>query len=68
MAQNHGVVKDTLTGLFCTSYNPTLSLCQWGNSDDAVLFETLQIAIDTANDMNSQVSAERFIGQNPPIR
>ncbi len=62
-----GVVKDTLTGLYCTSYNPVLENCTWGNAADAVLFETLPLAENAANDMNGQGGQQdRYIGQNPP--
>lgn len=68
MPNNHGVIKDTLTGLFCTSYNVEVAQCQWGNSDSAVEFATLQNAVDAANDMNEQLQTDRFIGQNPKPR
>lgn len=64
MPNNTGVVLDTLTGLECSSYNPQLSLCQWGGSP--VIFPTLANAQSAADDMNSQASTDRFIGQNPP--
>lgn len=69
MPSNHGVVKDTVTGLYCTSYSTTLSSCLWGNSNDAVQFSTLADAQNAANDMNGQAGTQdRFIGQNPPPR
>lgn len=62
-----GVVKDTTTGLYCTSYSTDVSLCQWGN-DDLVLFPNIPAAESAAADMNTQLSLEtpRFIGTNPP--
>jgi len=66
MPNQTGIIKDTLTGLFCTSYNFDVALCQWGNTNDAVEFPTLQNAQDAAADMNTQLQTDRFIGQNPP--
>ncbi len=64
---NKGVVKDTLTGLYCTDYNTYLENCSWGNSQDAVQFDTLELAQNAANDMNGQSgNQDRYIGQNPP--
>lgn len=69
MPQDKGVIKDTVTGLFCTSYNVVLENCQWGNSGDAVEFPTLENAQAAAEDMNGQASQQdRFIGQNPKPR
>lgn len=69
MPQNKGVVLDNVTGLYCTSYSTTVSLCQWGNSEDAVLFDTLELAQGAATDMNNQLQTDsRFVGVNPPPR
>jgi len=66
MPDNTGVVLDTLTGLECSSYNATLSLCQWGGNP--VVFPTLGNATAAADDMNNQIGVDRFIGQNPKPR
>ncbi len=68
MGQQVGVIKDTTTGLYCTSYSTTLGLCTWGNSNDAVEFPTVADAQTAATDMNTQYGSDRFIGQNPPPR
>ncbi len=67
MGQQKGVVQDTLTGLYCTDYSTTLSLCGWGNGADAVLFSDVATAQAVAADMNAQATTDaRFIGTNPP--
>jgi len=66
---NFWFIKDTLTGLYCTSYSTTLGLCAWGNINNAVQFSDIVCAQAVAADMNAQGGYEaRFIGQNPPIR
>lgn len=65
----NGIIKDTLTGLFCTSYSTQLENCDWGNENNAVKFATLELAQSTAEDMNGQSGQQdRFIGQNPRPR
>lgn len=69
MSQCNFVIKDQVTGLFLTTYSTDVNQCQWGSQGQFVCFDTQQQATDTANDMNSQLSAEgRFIGINPPPR
>lgn len=69
MPQTYGVVKDTLTGLYCSLYSTQLESCEWGNLNNAVHFIDLAAASAVAQDMNGQASTQdRFIGQNPPPR
>lgn len=69
MANKHGVVRDTVTDLFLTSYSTVLENCSWGNAVDAIEFEDVPAAETVANNLNGQQSQQdRFIGQNPPPR
>lgn len=68
MPENTGVVQDTVTGLYCTSYSTSLPNCLWGNENDAVEWETLAQAQAAASDMNVQIEWDRFIGKNPKPR
>lgn len=68
MPQQDAVVKDTLTGLYCTSYNPVWTACDWGNLNNAIDFDTVPLAQAVAADMNGQCGSDRFIGQNPGPR
>jgi len=63
-----GIIKDTLTGLYCSDYSTSLPTCSWDIDDnDAQEFPTLQQAEDAAADMNGQAGvSDRFVGQNPP--
>lgn len=67
MPQNYFVVKDTVTGLFLTYYSTLLENCLFGNVGDAIHYNE-EDATTTANDLNQQANADRFIGQNPPPR
>lgn len=68
MPQNYFVVKDTVTGLFLKTYSTQIENCTFGNAAEALHFATLEDATTTANDLNLQSTADRFIGQNPPPR
>lgn len=57
------VVKDTTTTLFLTAYNPDPHYCLWGNSGDAITFNTLE---DTEPVISTLGDNQRFIGTNPP--
>ncbi len=68
MPQDAGVVQDSVTDFFCTSYSTEVPNCLWGSENDALEWPTLAGAQAAAADMNLQVQSDRFIGKNPKPR
>lgn len=61
------VIKDTLTGLFLTSYSTVLANCSWGAADVPLVEFADQSAADAAITSWGETPGSRFIGQNPPL-
>ncbi len=64
---NDFVIKDKVTGLYCTNYTLMLSGCSWGGVLQAVAFAS-QAEADTAITQWGETPGARFVGQNPPPR
>jgi len=53
MSQEFVVKINETTKLYMISYNTEYSRCQWGNVNDAVIFDTLEEAEAIATGINS---------------